>query len=96
MKKLQFISLSVLILIVAGCSTTKLASYNRDTCAVPPGDAALKIIDDKCMLCHSGDFSSKDEICSRKNIIIDSVKTGRMPKIGSLNEAQIKIITDWK
>jgi hypothetical protein len=99
MKK-RMITYSVLsgflaLALFTGCSP-KLEKYPRETCAALPGDSLVSIIKDKCGFCHSKDFKNKDDICAYKKMIIESVGSGSMPKIGSLAEDQKKAILDWK
>ena len=86
----------IIIFIITGCSGVKLSQFTKESCQTPPGNTTLKIIQKKCMLCHKGDFSSPAEICSRKGMIIDSVSSGRMPKIGSLSVEERNDLINWK
>ena len=92
----SFAIVFILIFILAGCSGVKLAQYTKESCETPPGNLTLQIIDKKCMLCHKGDFSSPEKICSRKGLILDSIKSGSMPKIGSLSPEVRDAIISWK
>ncbi len=89
-------ALLIIIFMITGCSGVKLAQFTKENCQTPPGNLTLQIIQKKCMLCHKGDFSSPTEICSRKGMIIDSVSSGRMPKIGSLSDEERNALMNWK
>lgn len=82
-------------LIAAGCGAS-LEKYPKEKCAVRPQERLTKAIHDNCLRCHTRDFATADDICARKSMIIDSVKQGRMPKLGKLSEADRAIILAWK
>ncbi len=90
---------------IYACSGIKLQNYPsqsislppaRRPCAQLPGNATVSVIKDRCSLCHKGDFKTKESICARKSIIIDSVSKGRMPKFGKLKESELKTILKWE
>jgi hypothetical protein len=78
-----------------GCNAT-LKDYPKEKCVSMPSDEVVKAIYDNCIKCHTKDFTTKQEICERKNRIIDAVSTGRMPKIGKLFESYKQTIVHWK
>ena len=92
----SFAMVFIITFILAGCSGVKLAQFTKENCETPPGQQTLQIVQKKCMLCHKGDFSSPAEICSRKGLIIDSIKSGSMPKIGSLTPEERDALISWK
>lgn len=96
---MNFKSLSLLFvtaLLISACSGVKLQKYPVEACADTPGEKTLSVIKDKCSLCHSGDFATRESICARKSMITNAVTEGRMPKIGSLTAEELKIIQNWK
>jgi hypothetical protein len=96
MKLQSTLAFLVTILIFAGCSGIQLQKYPAETCEKIPGDKAANIINEKCGLCHKGDFATKELICTRKNMIIDAVSTARMPKFRKLSDEDLKIILKWE
>jgi hypothetical protein len=86
----------ITILILTGCSGIQLQKYPAETCEKIPGDNTISIINNKCLLCHKGDFATKELICSRKNMIIDAVSTARMPKFRKLSDDELKTILKWE
>jgi hypothetical protein len=81
--------------LIIGC-LGNLEKYPKEKCAALPGDNVVKAIHDNCISCHKTDFTTKQDICVRKNMIIDAVKSGRMPKIGTLYESYKTTILNWK
>jgi len=96
MKIKLFTGLFITALILSACSGVKLQDYEAEKCAKLPGEKTISVINDKCGLCHKGDFATKELICSRKAIITDSVKEGRMPKFGKLSDEELKTILKWE
>ena len=82
-------------LVLYGCSGVKLQKYPAEKCAIMPGDKTVNVINDKCSLCHKGDFAGKEMICSKKSLITDAVTSKRMPKIGKLSDDELKTILKW-
>ncbi|HOT44168.1 MAG TPA: hypothetical protein PLM53_19230 [Spirochaetota bacterium] len=78
-----------------GC-LANLEKYPREKCAALPNDNVFKAIQDNCIKCHPKDFTTKQDICARKAMIIDAVQTGRMPKMGKLWPSYFKTIVEWK
>jgi hypothetical protein len=95
MKLQSTLAFLVTILILTGCGGIQLQKYPPEKCEKLPGDNTLSIIKDKCLLCHKGDFATKELICARKNMIIDAVSTARMPKFRKLSDNDLKIILKW-
>jgi hypothetical protein len=73
----------------------KLQKYPSETCTKLPDEQTFKVITDKCSLCHSKDFETKELICARKSMITDAVQSGRMPKFKKLSDEELKIILKW-
>jgi hypothetical protein len=96
MKVKIFFALVVTVLFIFACSGVKLQKYPSESCVKLPGNKTVSIIKDRCSLCHKGDFATKESICARKGLIIDSVSAGRMPKFGSLKESELKTIVKWE
>jgi len=96
MKFKPFFILIATALILSSCSGLVLQDYPVETCAKLPGEKTAGVIKDKCSLCHKGDFASKELICSKKSIIIDSVTSGRMPKFKKLSDDELKTILKWE
>lgn len=82
-------------LFITGCYTS-LEQYPKEKCGVLPNDNVVRAIHDNCIKCHTKDFTTKQQICERKSMIIDSVKTGRMPKMGRLYDSYKATILNWK
>ena len=78
-----------------GCLAS-LDKYPKEKCAALPNDNVFKAIQENCIKCHPKDFTTKQDICARKAMIIDAVKTGRMPKMGKLWPSYFKTIVEWK
>ncbi len=95
MQKRIIMASVVCSLFLIGCMAS-LEKYPREKCGALPNDNVFKAIQDNCVKCHTKDFATKQDICVRKAIIIDSVKTGRMPKMGKLWPSYYKTIVDWK
>jgi len=93
-RHVAFISIIFLGVVMLACSA-KLSTFTKEACVTPPNDALIAVIKDKCNLCHAKDFPSREEICSRKGLIQESVKSGAMPKFGSLSPAEKSLILDW-
>ena len=85
--------LSALFLI--GCMAS-LKNYPREKCVSLPDDNVVKVIQGKCTRCHTKDYTTKQDICERKSLIINAVVTDRMPKIGKLTEDEKDTIILWK
>jgi len=96
MKLKPFLILITTALILTACSGMKLQDYPAEKCAKLPGEKTVSVIQDKCSLCHKGDFASKETICVRKSMIIDAVSSKRMPKFGKLTEEQLNTILKWE
>lgn len=96
MKLKPCILLIAAAIMFSACSGMKLQNYPSEKCAKLPGDKTVSVIKDRCSLCHKGDFSTKERICERKSIIIDSVTAKRMPKFGKLTEDQLNTILKWE
>ncbi len=97
MKQNSLIMFLAAALLFTACSGIgiKLKEYPKEQCTKQPGDKTVAVINDKCGLCHSGDFATKELICERKTIIIDSVSAKRMPKFKTLTENELKTIVKW-
>ncbi len=80
---------------LAACMAS-LEKYDREKCAKLPSDAVVKAIHDNCIKCHTKDFTTKEDICVRRGMIIDAVSTGRMPKMGKLYPHYRDTIVNWK
>lgn len=82
-------------LFLVGCFSS-LEKYPREECVRLPDDNLVTVIQNKCVKCHYKDFSTKQEICERKGLIIKAVANDRMPKIGKLSEAEKDTLIFWK
>ncbi|MBN2158573.1 MAG: hypothetical protein JW807_04190 [Spirochaetes bacterium] len=82
-------------LVMIGCYAS-LEQYPKEKCGLLPNDNVVKAIHDNCIKCHTKDFKTKQDICARKSMIIDSVKSGRMPKMGKLYDSYKATILNWK
>ncbi len=94
-KKFFLFAASLSALCVIGCLAS-LDNYPKEKCAALPNDNVMKAIHDNCIKCHTKDFTTKQDICVRKGMIIDSVKSGRMPKMGTLYDHYKSTILNWK
>lgn len=93
----QFLPVAIACVTAAMVSCLgSLENYPREKCAALPNDSVVKAIHDNCISCHKKDFITRQDICVRKNMIIDAVKTYRMPKMGKLYPEYFKTITEWK
>jgi hypothetical protein len=95
MKKHIVIALSCAAAVIIGCMPN-LESFPKEKCATLPNDSVLKAVHENCISCHKKDFITKQDICARKAMIIDAVKTYRMPKLGKLYPEYFKTLTEWK
>lgn len=95
MKNYIIISVSLTAAVLIGCMGS-LEHYPKEKCAALPGDSVVQAIHDNCVSCHKKDFTTGQDICVRKKMIIDAVKNYRMPKIGKLYPHYFKTITEWK
>ncbi|MBP7735717.1 MAG: hypothetical protein KA369_07060 [Spirochaetes bacterium] len=95
MQKRIIMASVICALFLIGCMAS-LEKYPREKCGALPNDNVFKAIQDNCVKCHTKDFTTKQDICVRKAMIIDAVKTGRMPKMGKLWPSYYKTIVDWK
>jgi hypothetical protein len=92
----RFIMVSVFsFLFLIGCLGS-LEKYPKEKCTAMPNDNVFKAIQDNCIKCHTKDYTTKQDICARRAMIIDAVKTGRMPKMGKLWPSYFKTIVEWK
>ncbi len=73
-----------------------MENYPKEACVAMPSDALFNAIQVNCIKCHTKDFNTKQDICERKNRIIDAVSTGRMPKMGKLYQEYKDTIVNWK
>ena len=96
MKFKLFFTIIITALILSACSGMKLQNYEAEKCTKLPGEKTVSVINDRCGLCHKGDFATKELICSRKAMITDAVTAGRMPKIGKLSDEELKTILKWE
>lgn len=94
-KKHSAFAASFLALCVIGCIAS-LDNYPKEKCMAVPNDNVMIAIHDNCIKCHTKDFTTKQDICVRKSMIIDAVKTGRMPKMGKLYDHYKNTILGWK
>ncbi|HOD16006.1 MAG TPA: hypothetical protein PK307_04455 [Spirochaetota bacterium] len=95
MKHYPAIALTLATAALVGCLAS-LENYPKEKCAALPNDSVVKAIHDNCISCHKKDFTTRQDICVRKNMIIDAVRTYRMPKMGKLYPHYFKTITEWK
>jgi hypothetical protein len=95
MNKHLAIAISLSAAVVVGC-LGNLENYPKEKCAALPSDNVVKALHDNCISCHKKDFTTKQDICVRKNMVIDAVRTYRMPKMGKLEPEYFKTITEWK
>jgi hypothetical protein len=95
MNKQSIAAVSLAAAVLIGC-LGNLENYPKEKCTALPNDSVVKAIRDNCISCHKKDFITKQDICARKNQIIDAVKTYRMPKLGKLYPEYFKTITGWK
>ena len=82
-------------IVMIGCMPN-LSDLPREKCPALPPDSVVKALNDNCVSCHRKDFTTKQDICARKSMIIDAVKTYRMPKMGKLYPEYFKTLTEWK
>ena len=80
---------------LSGC-IPHLEKYPREKCTQIPSDDVVKALHDNCIKCHTKDFNTKPDICSRRGLIINAVATKKMPKIGKLWPSYYKTIVEWK
>jgi hypothetical protein len=78
-----------------GCLAS-LKNYPKEKCVSLPSDKLVETIHSDCIRCHTHDFTTKEDICVRKSLIIHAVATGVMPKIGTLPKEDKDIIVNWK
>ncbi len=95
MQKHIIMATVITAMFIIGC-LGNLEKYPKEKCSALPNDSVFKAIQDNCIKCHKKDFTTRQEICARKNMIIDAVKTGRMPKMGKLWPSYYKTIVEWK
>jgi hypothetical protein len=95
MKQQIVIAATLAAAVMIGC-LANLEKYPKEKCTALPNDSVVKALHDNCIKCHTKDFTTKQDICARKNQIIDAVKTYRMPKMGKLYPEYFKTITEWK
>ncbi len=95
MSKYIIASTFVFLLCVVGC-IPHMENYPKEPCVSMPSDAVFNAIQVNCIKCHTKDYTTKEDICIRKNRIIDAVSTGRMPKIGTLYKEYKDTILNWK
>jgi hypothetical protein len=95
MKKCTTFALVFAVAAMIGCLGS-LEKYPKEKCVALPNDSVVTAIHDNCISCHKKDFTTRQDICVRKNMIIDAVKTYRMPKMGKLYPRYFKTITEWK
>lgn len=95
MKKASACIVVLAALVMIGCYAS-LEKYPKEKCFALPNDNVVKAIHDNCIKCHTKDFTTKQQICERKSMIVDSVKTGRMPKMGRLYDSYKATILNWK
>lgn len=96
MKIKHFVTIAALSIMLYACSGVKLQDYPQEPCAKIPGVKTVAIINDKCSLCHKGDFATKELMCARKAIIIDAVTSKRMPKFKKITDDEIQTIVKWE
>jgi len=96
MKQNTIITLFITTVLFTSCAGVKLQDYPMEPCVKLPGDKTVSVMNDKCGLCHKGDFATKELICGRKAAIIDAVSAKRMPKFKNLSENELKTILKWE
>ncbi|TWI70680.1 hypothetical protein LZ24_02250 [Desulfobotulus alkaliphilus] len=96
MKHRFFTVLIIGSMLFSSCGGVRLKSYEKQDCETLPGQATLETIENRCMLCHKGDFATVQDICERKDLIIDAVETGRMPRFSKLTQQELEIIVTWQ
>ncbi len=90
-----FIASALAALFLFGC-IPNLEKYPREKCTRIPTDNVVQALHDNCIKCHTKDFNTKQDICSRRGLIINAVATKKMPKIGKLWDSYFKTIVEWK
>lgn len=96
MKKHHCIAaLTVAAALMIGC-VTSLDKFTREPCVSMPNDSVFKALQDNCIKCHPRDFTTKEDVCTRKKLIIDAVAKGRMPKMGKLYDHYRETLVNWK
>jgi hypothetical protein len=95
MKKSYSLIALLAALFFIGCMAS-LEKYPKEKCVALPNDSVMKALHDNCIKCHTKDFTTRQDICVRKAMIIDAVKSGRMPKMGKLYDSYKATILNWK
>ncbi len=88
-------AIMIVTALLIGC-VTNLDKFSRDPCVAMPNDSVFKAIQDNCIKCHPKDFTTKQDVCARRKMIIDAVSKGRMPKLGKLYDHYKATIVNWK
>ncbi|TYT73641.1 hypothetical protein [Desulfobotulus mexicanus] len=96
MKHAIFTALIIGSMLLSSCGGVRLKSYEKQDCETLPGQQTLATIENRCMLCHKGDFATIQDICERKDLIIDAVETERMPRFSKLTQQELEIIVTWQ
>ncbi|MBC7829843.1 MAG: hypothetical protein H7122_19010 [Chitinophagaceae bacterium] len=104
--KLQTLAIGIVILVItmSGCDYNK--SDVLPDCATVPARFATDVfplIQNKCAtVCHNvyttnagGPFTNYAQIKNKADLIKFMVETRQMPQVGTLTEAEIKIISCW-
>jgi hypothetical protein len=94
--KTKIIFAAALILAVFFGCIANLKDIPREKCAALPNDNVMKAINDNCIRCHARDFGTKQDVCGLRGIIIDQVRTKKMPKIGKLWPSYYETLVQWK
>ena len=101
---------TALVFVMVSVITVTACQYNKSDvlpdCATVPArfaDDVLPLIHTKCATaCHNtfstnsgGPLTNYNQIKSKAALIKLMVETRRMPKVGSLTDAEIKVISCW-
>ena len=95
MKKNISVFILGISLLLISCSAS-LEKFQKEECQALPGDKTFNIIQANCLRCHGNDLNTKENICAYKTIVLDVVESGKMPKFGSLSDADKKALLDWQ
>ncbi|OHD70614.1 MAG: hypothetical protein A2W19_03505 [Spirochaetes bacterium RBG_16_49_21] len=95
MKKNIILFFCALIFSLIGCLAS-LKNFPKEPCVTLPSDKLVATIHSDCIRCHTNDYTTKEDICVRKSLIINAVAAGRMPKMGTLPKEDKDIIVNWK